>query len=112
MSTKISWGRMVKTLGYGTTLKFVCQIVRFNRRCQIACGAKFFFMSNCPILSLHQSLSPGVDCQGALEAARRFTDHQVLHTGYRSIINIICINLVNIIYNINISMGMLHIEDE
>ena len=107
MSTKISWGRMVKTLGYGTTLKFVCQIVRFNRRCQIACGAKFFFMSNCPILSLHQSLSPGVDCQGALEAARRFTDHQVLHTGYRSIINIICINLVNIIYNINISMGML-----
>ena len=24
MSTKISWGRMVKTLGYGTTLKFVC----------------------------------------------------------------------------------------
>ena len=30
-----------------------------------------------------QSLSPGVDCQGALEAARRFTDHQVLHTGYR-----------------------------
>jgi len=35
------------------------------------------------IIVAKQSLSPGVDCQGALEAARRFTDHQVLHTGYR-----------------------------
>ena len=33
-----------------------------------------------------QSLSPGVDCQGALEAARRFTDDQVLHTGYRLVL--------------------------
>ena len=36
-----------------------------------------------------QSLSPGVDCQGALEAARRFTDDQVLHTGYRLVLVIV-----------------------
>ena len=51
-----------------------------------------------------QSLSPGVDCQGALEAARRFTDDQVLHTGYRLVlvngdivIHIIIIILINLL---------------
>ena len=30
-----------------------------------------------------QSLSPNVDCQGAVEAAREFSGREVAHTGYR-----------------------------
>ena len=55
----------------------------------------------------NQSLSPGVDCQGALEAARRFTDDQVLHTGYRLvlvIVNIVIIVIVIVLVIITIAI--------